>query len=66
MRCGLLKLNRLLRERAGPESRMRSESGAPARGRSERCGHARAGDHPAPVRKAEREPGWIVSVDNFS
>jgi hypothetical protein len=66
MRCGLLKLNRLLRERAGPEGRVRSEPGAAARGRRERCGHARAGDHAAPVGKPEREPGWIVSVDNFS
>jgi hypothetical protein len=66
MQCGLLKLNRLLREPARPEHRVRSEPGAPARGRRDRCGQARAGaDHATPVQN-EREPGWIVSVDNFS
>ncbi|HEX8168463.1 MAG TPA: hypothetical protein VF601_22100 [Beijerinckiaceae bacterium] len=66
MQCGLLRLNRLLRERPKPEGRAFPEPGAPARGRRERCGtHARA-DRGPQAQKAERETGWIVSVDNFS
>jgi hypothetical protein len=65
MQCGLLRLNRILRDRPKPETL--SEAGAPARSRRERCGRPHAGaDHGMPARKSEREPGWIVSVDNFS
>ena len=62
MQCGLLRLNRILRDRPGPDPRGRSEPGAPARSRRERC----APEPLAPGQKAERDSGWTVLVDNFS
>jgi hypothetical protein len=62
MQCGLLRLNRILRDRPGPDRRGRSEPGAPVRSRRERC----APEPLAPGQKAERDSGWIVAVDNFS
>jgi len=62
MQCGLLRLNRILRDRPGPDRRGRSEPGAPARSRRER----RAAEPLAPGQNAERHSGWIVAVDNFS
>ena len=62
MQCGLLRLNRILRDRPGPDRRGRSEPGAPLRSRRER----RAPEPLAPGQKAERDSGWIVAVDNFS
>jgi hypothetical protein len=62
MQCGLLRLNRILRDRPGPDRRGRSEPGAPVRGRRER----RAPEPLASGQKAERDSGWIVAVDNFS
>ena len=63
MRCSLLKLSRILRERQKPETL--SEPGAPARNR-ERCGTRAGADRAAPAKRPERESGWIVFVDNFS
>jgi len=69
MQCGLLRLNRILQDRPGPDGRGRSEPGASVRSRRERCGKAhgvRAPKPLAPGQKAERDSGWIVSVENFS
>ena len=69
MHCGLLRLNRILRDRPGSDRRGRSEPGAPVRSRRERCGKAHGARAPEPIapgHKAERDSGWIVSVDNFS
>jgi len=66
MQCGLLRLNRILQDRPGPDRRGRSEPGAPVR---ERCGKAHGARRPeplAPGQKAERDSGWVVSVDNLS
>ena len=63
MRCSLLKLSRILRERQKPE--ILSEPGPSARNR-ERCGTRAGADRAAPAKKHEREAGWTVSVDNFS
>jgi hypothetical protein len=62
MQCGLLRLNRILRDRPGPDRRGRSEPGAPLRSRRER----RPPEPLALGQKAERDSGWIVAVDNFS
>ncbi|HEX8663863.1 MAG TPA: hypothetical protein VF744_07530 [Beijerinckiaceae bacterium] len=64
MRCSLLKLSRILRERQKPDKAL-SEPDAPQRNR-ERCGTRAGADHGVPARRPEREAGWIVSVDNFS
>lgn len=70
MQCGLLKLSRVLRERARGESRHRipAETERPARARCDRSAPGRAGaERPASGAAGEREfAGWTVSVDNFS
>ncbi len=57
---GLLRLNRILQDRPGPDRRGRSEPGAPVRE------GARRPEPLAPGQKAERDSGWVVSVDNLS
>lgn len=68
MQCGLLKLSRLLRDRARRESRSAPEAIGPARARCDRGPHRHpAGDGVANGGKGEREfSGWTVPVDNFS
>ena len=61
MQCGLLRLNRILRDRPGPDRRGRSEPGASVRSRRER-----RAPEPLAAGQKERDSGWIVAVDNFS
>jgi hypothetical protein len=65
MRCGLLKLSRILQE-GRSERRSFSEGRAPTRLRTDRGTRARpAGERSAA--KGDREfAEWTVSVDNFS
>lgn len=67
MQCGLLKLRRVLRERARPESRAGSGPAGPARIRCERGAAAHPSGELPSGSKPEREfAGWSVVVDNFS
>lgn len=68
MRCGLLKLSRVLRERARGKGRTGTQPPRSAQVRCERGVHPRsAGEQASNGSKAESEfAGWPVSVDNFS
>jgi hypothetical protein len=65
MRCGLLKLSRILRD--GRCERRSFDRAASARPRSERSVRGRPAAERGAGGKAERESvEWTVSVDNFS
>jgi hypothetical protein len=67
MRCGLLKLSRLLRE-ARSDRRPLCGTAVPGRMHSEPRPRRRpAGEHPSTSAEGEREgASWTVPVDNFS
>jgi hypothetical protein len=63
MRCGLLKLSRILQD---GRSERRSCGEARARPRGERGARARAAGERVAVKGEREHAEWTVSVDNFS